>query len=91
MYQNYNFVKSLDLNANLRHNPILHPRADHFTKEMHTDLEVLPVVAVETTTTLAATTLAAIDKQVELVGGARRRGRIRRRADLKGERGWGYD
>ena len=86
MYQNYNFVKSLDLNANLRRNPILHPRADHFTKEMHTDPEVLPVVAVETMTTLAAT-----DKRAELVGGARRRGRIRRRADLKGERGWGYD
>jgi len=58
---------------------------------MHTDPEVLPVVAVETTTTLAATTLAAIDKQVELVGGARRRGRIQRQTDLKGERGWGYD
>ena len=67
MYQNYNFVKSLDLNANLRRNPILHPRADHFTKEMHTDLEVLPVVAVEMTTTLAATTLAPIDKRAELV------------------------
>ena len=86
MYQNYNFVKSLDLNANLCRNPILHPRADHFTKEMHTDPEVLPVVAVETMTTLAAT-----DKRAELVGGARRRGRIQRQTDLKGERGWGYD
>ena len=86
MYQNYNFVKSLDLNANLCRNPILHPRADHFTKEMHTDPEVLPVVAVETMTTLAAT-----DKRAELVGGARRRGRIQRWADLKGECSWGYD
>ena len=58
---------------------------------MHTDLELLPVVVVETTTTLASMTLAATDKRVELVGGARRRGRIQRRADLKGERGWGYD
>ena len=91
MYQNYNFVKSLDLNANLRHNPILHPWTDHFTKEMHTDLEVLPVVAVETTTTLADTNLAATDKRGDLVGGARRRGRNQRRVDLKGERGWGYD
>ena len=84
MYQNYNFVKSIDLNANLRRNPILHPRADHFTKEMHTDLEVLPVVAVETTTTLAATTLAATDKREELVGGARCQGQIQRLTDLKG-------
>ena len=91
MYQNYNFVKSLDLNANLRRNPILHPWVDHFTKEMHIDLEVLPVVAVETTTTLVATTLAATDKRAELVGGARHRGRIQRRADLKSERGWGFD
>ena len=91
MYQNYNFVKSLDLNANLRRNTILHPWADHFTKEMHTDPEVLPVEAVETTTTLAAMTLAATDKRAELVGGARRRGRIQRWEDLKGVRGWGYD
>ena len=72
MYQNYNFVKSLDLNANLRRNPILHPRADHFTKEMHTDPEVLLVVAVETTTTLADTNLAMTDKRGDLLGGARR-------------------
>ena len=72
MYQNYNFIKSLDLNANLRRNPILHPRADHFTKEMHTDPEVLPVVAVETSTTLAAMNLVATDKRGDLLGGARR-------------------
>ena len=58
---------------------------------MHTDPEVLPVEAVETTTTLAAMTLAATDKRAELVGGARRRGRNQRRVDLKGERGWGYN
>ena len=58
---------------------------------MHTDPEVLPVVAVETTMTLAATNLAATDKRGDLVAGARRRGRIWRRADLKGERSWGYD
>ena len=58
---------------------------------MHTDPEVLPVVAVETTTTLVAMTLAVTDKRAELVGGARRRGWIWRRTDLKGERGWGFD
>ena len=85
MYQNYNFLKSLDLNTNLRRNPILHPRTDHFTKEMHTDPEVLLVVVVETTTTLAATNLVATEKRGDLVGGARRQGRNQRRVDLKGE------
>jgi len=58
---------------------------------MHTDPKVLPVVAVETTTTLAATNMAATGKRGDLVAGARHQGRIWRRADLKGERGWGYD
>ena len=91
MYQNYNFVKSLDLNANLCRNPILHPQIDHFMKEMHIDPEVFPVVAVETTTTLANMNLGATDKRGDLVGGPRHRGRNQRRVDLKDERGWGYD